>query len=588
MEIETQIQTNIEALRAFRPGHPLRAYISYITFPRFKNLRPGTRIDFDFPISALVGSNGIGKTSVLHALWGAPYGYSTSRFWFETHLDPIPGQGSDTQRYFYGHWNESINEIVETRKNRVRRRDRNIEYWEPARIRTGDGMKPLAAGSYAGKSKDRWNPVQREVVYINLKAIFGGFDRYFTFTEDPDNKSREKIRKVTRHLQRIKTDCLQSFKYYNRERVIENRELSDKELEWVSLILGRPYESAHLVRHTMYPGAAAEDFTVIFKRGAEYSEAFAGSGELSVVKLVVDLLRAPDYALVLLDEPETSLHPSAQRSLLLFLLEQVKIKKLQIVFSTHSPDLVEGLPNSALHVFEDLGENTTRVIGAASANVAFKRLGRAPANRKTLLVEDGLAELIVKHAVAQLDPGEGEVFDVKISPGGAEAMLSQVGPASVVAESDVYLILDGDQRISKSIRDPGSIAQKDWGALDQIFKQDIGVVPNLCIPGGDEDAHRKAKIDAQLAYLGWLRKRLFYLPGQLPEELILEAAGRPPARCFRPSAVKDQFLDLLRDGAPIELSASDILSLSRVRVAKIAADTPWLLQIVSTLKHILI
>ena len=57
-------------------------YITHIRFPRYKNIADGTRIEFTFPVTALVGSNGSGKTSVLNALYGAPTRKSTGQYWF--------------------------------------------------------------------------------------------------------------------------------------------------------------------------------------------------------------------------------------------------------------------------------------------------------------------------------------------------------------------------------------------------------------------------------------------------------------------------------------------------------------------------
>lgn len=587
MSIEDEIERNISAIKGFTPGAPLKNYISYIVFPRFKNLEPGTRIDFTFPVAALVGANGIGKTSVLHALWGAPFGYSTSRFWFETDLDPISGVGSDTQRFFYGHWSSSYKGVVETRKNRVYRRDRAKEYWEPARIRAGDGMQPLPAGEFEGKSKDRWNPVQREVLYLNLKAVFGGFDRYFYFDEEKDNDDRSKIRRATRHLRKIKTNDLQKYIYYKKDRVFENRRLNKSELYWVSKILGRKYENAHVVRHAMYPGVKGQDFTVIFKRGNEYSEAFAGSGELSVVRLVVDLLQASEFALVLLDEPETSLHPGAQRQLLNFILEQVKLKKVQVVLSTHSPDLVEGLPDSAIHAFDDFGQTTTRVLSGVSANVAFNRLGKVQPNVARVLVEDDLAKLIVLRAIESLDPGERDALEVLIAPGGAAAMLMHVGPAALVSEDNIYFLLDGDQKKVGEIQRSGEIPPNAYSKLDDMFRDQIGVCPSLNIPGGEAVAHRQVKIETQLRYLDWLRDRLHYLPGKTPEGLLLTAKGQPPEADDSAEAVKTKYLKMLAGGAEIELSASDVQSLSKVVVAQIDPKDDVLKDVVQTLKKVL-
>ena len=41
--------------------------------------------------------------------------------------------------------------------------------------------------------------------------------------------------------------------------------------------------------------------------------------------------------LLLLDEPETSLHPGAQVKLQRYILDQIKKKHLQVVISTHAP-----------------------------------------------------------------------------------------------------------------------------------------------------------------------------------------------------------------------------------------------------------
>ncbi|QQR95196.1 MAG: AAA family ATPase [Bacteroidota bacterium] len=49
-----------------------RNFIEYIQFPYFRNLEKNTRIIFDFPLTVFVGQNGSGKSSTLHALYGAP------------------------------------------------------------------------------------------------------------------------------------------------------------------------------------------------------------------------------------------------------------------------------------------------------------------------------------------------------------------------------------------------------------------------------------------------------------------------------------------------------------------------------------
>ena len=44
-------------------------------------------------MTVLIGKNGSGKSSTLHALFGAPQGYTCSDFWFSTDVDPIAESG---------------------------------------------------------------------------------------------------------------------------------------------------------------------------------------------------------------------------------------------------------------------------------------------------------------------------------------------------------------------------------------------------------------------------------------------------------------------------------------------------------------
>lgn len=567
---EKEIARLVETISQFKAGKPLKHYITHAVFPRFKNIEPGTRVDFSFPLTALVGANGIGKSSLLHALWGMPLGYSTHKFWFSTALDPIATKKGSPQRYFYGHWNESFSGIVETRKARI---GKKADYWEPYRLSKADGMLPLPDGVYEGKDIDRWNPVKRKVVYVNLKATFGSFDRFFYFEDfDKNDELRRVMQLEAIRLKRIKESGRQSFKLGGgAERLFLNRNLTAQELQAVCNILGRSYESARLIKHSLYPGGRGKDISVVFKRGTEYSEAFAGSGEIAAVKVVVDVLGAEKYSLILLDEPETSLHPGAQRSLLRFLLEQIKLKKHQIVLSTHSPEFLNGLPDDAIKVFEDNGKLQARILPKSSPAAAFVRLGKVPVNKLRILVEDQLGELLIAHAAKGLDPGDASRLETKVSPGGGDFMLTYLGPAFMEAQQPVFLLLDGDKRKVLEFTDPTTVAEANEGLLGETLKAQLGSDPMLSIPGGDLAAHQRAKIKAQRNYLAWLRKHVAFFPNLLPEQIILAelAPERLDAKAS-PDATKAAYIEFLTDGVDIDApTATDIQAWSKLKVARI-------------------
>ncbi len=89
-------------------------FIHGVSFPKFKNFAPGSKIEFRFPITLLVGPNGGGKSSILHAAWGMPLKHSTSRFWFSTPVDPI--KFAEKHRFWYSHYIKALKLVVQSRK----------------------------------------------------------------------------------------------------------------------------------------------------------------------------------------------------------------------------------------------------------------------------------------------------------------------------------------------------------------------------------------------------------------------------------------------------------------------------------------
>ncbi|MCY1410113.1 AAA ATPase domain protein [compost metagenome] len=404
---------------------------------------------------------------------------------------------------------------------------------------------------------------------------FGSFDRYF-YTEEAgkDTDRRATMKLEARRLKKIVRLGLKSYKTGRRERVYENRPLTEEELKHVSRILGRTYESAHIVKHSLYPGNRGQDLSVVFRRGLEYSEAFAGSGEIAAVSAVVQILSAPKNSLILLDEPETSLHPGAQRALLYFLLEQIKLKFHQVVISTHSSDFLDGMPPEAIKVFEENSSGQTRVIDKCSPYVALHRLGRPSGDKLRVLVEDPLAEAFVRHAAKALDKGEADVLEVKVAPGGAKALISHHGTAAMASGDDVYLLLDGDMQKVGAFVERDTIAPADYNRLDEILLEQLGSAPKFLLAGGNDVAgHEQASIKAHLDYLEWVAARLRYLPRKCPEEVLLNfLSAEECAKVTDSESAKTLLREYLCEGQ--ELNAQEIFVLEKFHVAKIPLDNP--------------
>lgn len=529
------------------------SYITHIRFPRYKNMAAGTRVDFDFPVTALVGSNGSGKTSVLNALYGAPNRKSTGEYWFSTEVDPIvEGEGSPN-RFIYGHYNKSFKGVIETRKARVKKMRNGREdpnYWEPTKEAPGDEMvvPTFPAGKVLdGRSLDRWNPVKGKVLYINFRKELSAFDKYFYFGKHPVGaaptesaakggaKAKVARRRILTKMDQVRYDSTllkrvieagdTSELYRKRKIATENRLLTKEELGVVSYVLGREYIEARWVKHRLFKGDGGLSIMFRTKHG-RYSEAFAGSGEVAVTSCVVQVLGAAKGTLLLLDEPEVSLHPGAQERLLAFLVQMAKKKQMQVVFSTHSPHLISALPDDAIKVFHQLTDGGFSVIPTTHPYAAFRRLGVTHGSQVLIIVEDRLAKFVVQQALSTVnDEATRQLFRIEYHPGGASSILASRIPVLMDSGGHVIILLDGDQKKVAEVTDPDQIPVRQDGVLEDLILAEVGVRPEFAIDGGAGGGNVAQRIAAQRKYLAWVRKNVAYIPTSSPEELVLQAAG---------------------------------------------------------------
>ncbi|MFT3840750.1 MAG: ATP-binding protein [Myxococcaceae bacterium] len=496
----------------------------------FKNIAPGTRIDFDFPITAFVGPNGSGKTSALHALYGAPAGQTTSDYWFSTAVDPIAEGSGGPNRFIYGHWHDAAKCVVETRKARVSKASKP-DYFEPTKAVAGDGMAlvvPPSTGLLAGQDKDRWNPVARKVLYLNFRSELSAFDKYFFFglpKATTTLKTRQdRLRAWAPPLKRVFDAGDKKATYYGRSFVEGNRTLTAEELDDISFILGKDYSSARVVVHSLFDHLDGVSVLFETKKNQTYSEAFAGSGELAVASLVKQLHEAENFTLILLDEPEVSLHPAAQKRLLSVIASHVVTKKHQVVFTTHSTSLVEDLPDNAIKVFLENAGGKFEVIPSSHPYSAFTRLGAAAPDVLRILVEDDLAKLIVERSLKSV-PHLDNMFTVEFLPGGARAYYASRIPTLMHSPRDTVVLLDGDVKPATAFVDPSTIASAQDDTLEKLVKDQTGVDVTLGADGGN-DVNATQKLNAlRRQYLGFLFRSVRFLPETCPEAIVLRSIG---------------------------------------------------------------
>jgi predicted ATPase len=506
-------------------------FIHEMCFPKFKSFAPDVRVSFRFPITILVGPNGGGKSSILHAAWGMPLRHSTSRFWFSTPVDPIDFDANNQNRYWYSHFIKPLKLVVESRKMCG---NKNHGYWEPTRPALKEGMQGMPAKNAANApfmspTGDRWTPVDRTPYYFNAKAESSAFDRFFNSAELSSLSARQDyFVKYSGKLREVIDGSLSSFNYYSVERVAENFVLSADQLECVNKILQKNYSEARYIRHKLYDKHAYSP-SVIFKTvSRSYSECFAGSGELAVVNFVLALGNLDDYGLLLLDEPETSLHPGAQEKLVEHLLRLVNEKHIQVIISTHSPTFVQLLPAEALVVLDEtpIGVMPRPFPTKASA---FERLGVVNKETITIITEDKLLKAVVDRAVSRFSKPLRDKVNVVPAELGVSEMFSNQVRAHIQSGSKVLMVVDGDQTDVEKLFDqePDDLSSKQKLAVLKKLK-DL----NVSVIGSAADLD---------GWMRWCKSRVVLLDQVCPEQILLELLNPKHPLLTDPNATNASF-----------------------------------------------
>lgn len=299
----------------------------------------GQRIQFDFPIVAIVGENGAGKSTVLQAAASVyqpsdtgKKGRFASYYFPETAWEKIPSASI--------HWF----------------------------VKEGDAMRE---GSVR-KFEQRWR---------------GNPDRRKRHVENID---LSRIQPVS-----ARVGFMKLAKSYAQEG--ENTVFQEETLTVLSAIMGKSYEIASMSTTNL---DATRPVPVLSHSGKRYSGFHGGAGETTMVEFLKTEI--PKNSLVLIDEIETSLHPRAQRRLMRRLADVCRHKEIQIIVSTHSPYILDELPEEArLYIWE--GANGREIMKGVSPQFAMTKMDLEQHPDFDVYVEDDealimLREILVVHS----------------------------------------------------------------------------------------------------------------------------------------------------------------------------------------------
>ena len=239
-----------------------------------------------------------------------------------------------------------------------------------------------------------------------------------------------------------------------------------------------------------------------------YPSHYMGAGEQKIFEVVKEVFMAPRGSLILIEEPEVSLHNKAMHDLLLFLEEQAEKKELQIVISTHwlgIEDWKGRLCKYSLHV-DKTNDSVTGRKGLAPTDLHALSGLSADIKKITVWVEDDLARKVVDHVANELNIRK---FIRKIGVAYSANNLFSVAAAVVIdrdSVDDVLIVGDGD------------VATSVEAKREQIAKRISLVSESLLLDGP------RAWVDLKRTQAARLITEFFSPDNQNPESFFLSVA----------------------------------------------------------------
>lgn len=263
-------------------------YNQFVKSVRLRNVRGfiDEKIEFRYPVTALIGTNGGGKTTILGSVALSYKNVRPAQFFPKAFVgDESMADWSIEIELIHKDQSpdKSITRTAKFTQSRWRRDDfpeRPVEYIEIQRTVPAGEMSKFRRFTAA-------NPHEFEILNLGEDTI-----RYATAVLD------------------------KNISQYKLVRNIDNPDIR------------------------MYVGSTTSSI--------EYSQFHFGAGEASIIETIDRIESAADNSLILIEELENGLHPVAVRLFVQYLQNVAKRKKHQVIFTTHSQDAVDELPPEAI------------------------------------------------------------------------------------------------------------------------------------------------------------------------------------------------------------------------------------------------
>jgi predicted ATPase len=289
------------------------SYNQYMPSLRLTNVRSFTKqtINFDFPVTAIIGTNGGGKSTILGAMALAYKSIKPGEFFPKSNIGDT---SMSNWRVDYGLIDRKINKSASITRS----------------------------ARFVSAKWRRENLAERDVIVIPIQRTV------------PANEQAK----------------FKQFVGLTQNKAVKKTPIDSVVSGYVSRILGKDASHYERVALTVDP---TKSILIGMRRENDYSQFHFGAGEASIIEMVSRIEAAAENSLILIEEIENGLHPLATQKMVEYLFDVAKRKKAQIVFTTHSEYALNVLPPKAIWACIDgtayQGKLTIESLRALTGNV---------------------------------------------------------------------------------------------------------------------------------------------------------------------------------------------------------------------------
>ncbi len=309
----------------------------------------GLYVPFRYPVTALCGKNGVGKSTIL-ALAALAY-HSPAGWRIPNWLHQPKSKAADRSYYTF--------EDFFLRASSEQSFDGVSVTWTYRHSRPTPSVKfrktPTRWGRYTARP-------EREVAFSPLRRLIPAHE-----------------------IAGVRSA------FANQQIGTYSSSLTSTSTQQLSYIMGRIYSSAEIQeikRHALQRA----------RSGVEFTGFNMGSGESWIINLLHTLQELPTSSLLLIEEIEAGLHPEAQVRLAEILVEVCLKRKTQIVCSTHSEAFLDALPRQARILLSRQGDNH-EAIESPSTRFAIHEMSGVFKPELVLYCEDFSAKALIEEAL---------------------------------------------------------------------------------------------------------------------------------------------------------------------------------------------